>query len=271
LTVWRLNDLKKLFSAEVDPEFVRTLAFHPRRALVAASGDAGIVTICRVPSGERVNAGNRHLRPISAIAFNVEGNLLATGDLGGKIQVWDLTSGARLLDCDLGSGSVLGLAFGEDTYPGRVFAVSAAAVDALILGPSENRIARVSTFNENPIVEFDSGGGGSSAVLLFRNGTLRTYSSSFKESGTPRSMSREASRLRTVMANGDLAACSWVEGAMGQAVFGSWAPLWKRRRLLESTDGITALAVSAIPALVVVGDMEGRVSVLRKPAASESD
>ncbi|KAM7201187.1 WD40-repeat-containing domain protein [Naviculisporaceae sp. PSN 640] len=75
---------------------VRTVAFSPGCKRLAAAGNAGIIAIYDMQSGEHVsNLTTSTARPawITSIDWNDTGEYLLSGSLDGKVKVWDVARG----------------------------------------------------------------------------------------------------------------------------------------------------------------------------------
>jgi WD40 repeat protein len=100
------------------------IAVSPDGTLLASHGENNTVRICNAITGRLskmlTNVGDGVLHPP---AFSSDGRMLATVDWTGTIQVWDIESGAKLIepsDARLGRG-IFALAFSPD---GQYFAAA---------------------------------------------------------------------------------------------------------------------------------------------------
>ena len=113
---------------------VTALAFAPGGELISAAQDRGVVVWDASPAWklERTigtgDAGSPFMDRVCALAFSVDGKLLATGggepSRGGEIKLWNIATGELARDLpNIHSDVVLGLEFSPDGY----FLASAAA------------------------------------------------------------------------------------------------------------------------------------------------
>ena len=94
LVVWDVAGSARL-TLLPQPSWVTAVAFHPTRRVIATGHDDGSVRFGTSPA-----AGSRgdveylhHEQPISALAFNADGSMLASAAEDREIAVWDLPTG----------------------------------------------------------------------------------------------------------------------------------------------------------------------------------
>ena len=75
-------------SIRKDPAAAQRLAFGGQGTLVALGGDDGRVTVVDLRSGTGREAA-KHAKTVTAIAFNTDGRVGASGDSEGNILLWD--------------------------------------------------------------------------------------------------------------------------------------------------------------------------------------
>lgn len=107
-------------------DLVQSLAFQPTGDLLA-SGGFREVKLWQRPRNVRiaslVDSGHGRRGAFAVVATNPSGNLVATGDTGGTIQIWQLPSGKLLRTIAAHTAKVTGLAFspdGEKLYSGSL-------------------------------------------------------------------------------------------------------------------------------------------------------
>lgn len=99
--LWQLSNGENLGTFYSDSK-VNAIAFHPdNKLLVSANGDSAIsgsphtLTGWRFPTSGELPAVGGHLAPISSLAFQPGGTLLATGSLDGTIKFWQYSGDER--------------------------------------------------------------------------------------------------------------------------------------------------------------------------------
>lgn len=76
---------------------VRAVAFSPGNTRLAAAGDAGIIAIYDVTTGEHVgilNSGGSSSAWITSLDWSDTGEFLLSGSTDGKVKVWSIDRGA---------------------------------------------------------------------------------------------------------------------------------------------------------------------------------
>jgi WD40 repeat protein len=77
-----------------DPTAIRTLAFSPKRGILAVGDAGGAVRLLRGKGGKtQLQMPGR--RPIRSVAFSSDGKMLAAGDEKGGVLLWNLVTGAH--------------------------------------------------------------------------------------------------------------------------------------------------------------------------------
>ena len=95
---------------------VRDVKFSPGSTLVAAAGDARIISLYDPSSGEQVANLSGHAAWITSIDWSHTGQYLLSGSLDGKVKVWDIERRACVAthnESDKGLWCVKWLAKGE--------------------------------------------------------------------------------------------------------------------------------------------------------------
>jgi superkiller protein 8 len=69
---------------------VRAVRFSPGSQLLAAAGDARIISLYDATSGEQVANMSGHASWITSLDWNFTGQYLLSGSLDGKVKVWDI-------------------------------------------------------------------------------------------------------------------------------------------------------------------------------------
>ena len=69
---------------------VRSVKFSPGSTLIAAAGDARIISLYDATSGEQVANLTGHAGWITSIDWSHTGQYLLSGSLDGKVKVWDI-------------------------------------------------------------------------------------------------------------------------------------------------------------------------------------
>lgn len=69
---------------------VRAVRFSPASKLVAAAGDAKIISLYDPSSGEQIANMTGHAAWITSLDWNHTGQYLLSGSLDGKVKVWDI-------------------------------------------------------------------------------------------------------------------------------------------------------------------------------------
>lgn len=91
---------------------IRTLAFHPLRALlVSATDKKGILVSDFFRGMSVVKKLDGFRKPVTALAFDPVSGILAAADSGGTISLWDITTADCLRSLETGHGVVHSLTF----------------------------------------------------------------------------------------------------------------------------------------------------------------
>lgn len=95
LMVWEVATRQMLARIEV-PSWVTCIAFHPSLLLVATGHDDGVVRLWNPSDEELVAEFSEHSLPVSALAFDIQGNRLVSAGEDRIIKVWDV-AGRKLI------------------------------------------------------------------------------------------------------------------------------------------------------------------------------
>jgi eukaryotic-like serine/threonine-protein kinase len=100
------------FSGHAAP--VWDVAFRPRSDTVASVGNDFKARIWSARDGLEIRALEAGSRVLGSVAFSADGSLLAAGDWGGTIHVWNADTYQKTLTIPAHAGSALGVAFSPD-------------------------------------------------------------------------------------------------------------------------------------------------------------
>jgi WD40 repeat protein/serine/threonine protein kinase len=89
----RVFDVRTWKQVLTIPGRIHSLAFDARDRLVTGSG-TGDVALWSIPSGERLRQLRQSGESVDAVAFSLDGRLIAAGGRDGAMQVWQTDSGA---------------------------------------------------------------------------------------------------------------------------------------------------------------------------------
>lgn len=87
--------------------------FHLTRSLLARGERDGTLSVCRFPTGAMLWRHEAHTGPVTALAWEPQGRLLASGGRDGLIHIWQTATGTRLCTFSHG-GKVACLSWSED-------------------------------------------------------------------------------------------------------------------------------------------------------------
>lgn len=87
--------------------------FHLTRSLLARGERGGTLSVCRFPADSLLWAREAHIGPITALAWDPQAHLLASGGRDGLVHVWQAATGTRI--CTFSHGrKVACLSWSED-------------------------------------------------------------------------------------------------------------------------------------------------------------
>jgi eukaryotic-like serine/threonine-protein kinase len=109
---WDVAAEKVLWTLKAHQTPVWTLALSPRGDLLATGSDDQAV-VWDVKTQQKVHALHE-TGGVRALAFDPEGEKLATGGRNGAVKVWDTHTGAKLFEVAGHSGSVVAIAYAPD-------------------------------------------------------------------------------------------------------------------------------------------------------------
>jgi WD40 repeat protein len=93
LVVWEVAGQRQL-AALRQTSWVTAMAFHPTRRAIATGHDDGTIRFWELTGADRSSFVIRNSpEPVSALAFNADGSVLASASEDRKIAVWDLPAG----------------------------------------------------------------------------------------------------------------------------------------------------------------------------------
>ena len=95
---------------------VRSVAFSPDSALLAAGGDDGTVRLWAVHTGEPRGVLTGTGGAVRSVAFNPDGTQLASGGEDNAVRLWDVQTRAQLATLDGPANTVAGVAFSPDGH-----------------------------------------------------------------------------------------------------------------------------------------------------------
>jgi WD40 repeat protein len=71
---------------------VTSLAYNPKKEILATGSDDTTWKLWSVPSGDLIMSGEGHLDWIGGLEFHPRGNLLATASGDGTVKIWDFVN-----------------------------------------------------------------------------------------------------------------------------------------------------------------------------------
>jgi len=86
------------------PEEILDAAYSPDRRQLALAGSRGTGRVLETSTGIELFSLKGHTGALLSIAFNHDGNLVATGSLDGTVRVWDANNGENLLTLPVSGG-----------------------------------------------------------------------------------------------------------------------------------------------------------------------
>jgi WD40 repeat protein len=114
-----IDDINKL----VDP--ILCIARHPKEDVVAYGGEMGISRTYKISDNQGRTAANNDVNlrkeferlpgPVHAVAYNVDGSLLAVGGAGPEVRVFNSGAAKRVATLKGHSGAIFALAFNTQT------------------------------------------------------------------------------------------------------------------------------------------------------------
>ncbi|KAF2399270.1 WD40 repeat protein [Trichodelitschia bisporula] len=73
---------------------IRSVAFSPAAKLLAAAGDAGIIAVYDVKTGDQVMTFTGHKAWVMSLDFNATGEYLLSGAYDGRLKIWSIENRA---------------------------------------------------------------------------------------------------------------------------------------------------------------------------------
>ena len=115
IVVWNLKTQQKprefRFRTTL-PEFC-DMAFHPNSRLLAVP-DEKIIRLWNIETGYELDSFSEHVNTACAVAFSPNGQILASGDMGGSIKLWDATTMCELSTLNGHTGRIYSITFSSD-------------------------------------------------------------------------------------------------------------------------------------------------------------
>lgn len=71
---------------------VTSLAYNPKKEILATGSDDTTWKLWSVPSGDLIMSGEGHLDWVGGVEFHPRGNLLATASGDGSVKIWDFVN-----------------------------------------------------------------------------------------------------------------------------------------------------------------------------------
>ncbi|MHC4607114.1 MAG: hypothetical protein ACYTAF_09300 [Planctomycetota bacterium] len=142
--LWHVPGLEE--AATLLDEWTHCADFSPTRNVVAVGGRKTMIRILDAETGEQVAELSRWSEPhIKSVRFHPNGNLLAAGDSGGKVLLWDIASSRPVARLKGPRCPTARLSFSPD---GRLLASSGEMNTVAVWDMTYG--ARVGTFTANP-------------------------------------------------------------------------------------------------------------------------
>ena len=76
---------------EAHSKSVFTIAAHPTQPLAVSGGEDDMGYLWDLTTGEKIQVLGGHSDSVNCVAFNSDGDLIATGGMDGKVRVWKRT------------------------------------------------------------------------------------------------------------------------------------------------------------------------------------
>jgi WD40 repeat protein/serine/threonine protein kinase len=115
VTVWDWRNRQVLHHLAGQEKIPLSLAFSRDGRRLASGNWRGIVRLWDAEAGgEPLWSFSETPNPVGGLAFNKNGDLLATASFGRRVDVWDTTTGQRVCALPHTTGLVLGVAFSPD-------------------------------------------------------------------------------------------------------------------------------------------------------------
>ncbi len=111
--VWDIASEKELRSIPCEEACV-TLAFHPYRDLLAASGQGKRIVLLEPSSGRTLFVLDGHDETVSSLAFSPDGRFLASASWDRTVRLWDIAQGRLVRFFTEHAGPVQSISFSPD-------------------------------------------------------------------------------------------------------------------------------------------------------------
>jgi serine/threonine protein kinase/WD40 repeat protein len=93
--IWNTGDLSPRGELDGEGDHLAVVAVNTAGNLCAAAGADGVIRVWDIVSGELLHVMHGHKKAITALHFSPVRNLLASGDAGGEVRMWNPTTGVQ--------------------------------------------------------------------------------------------------------------------------------------------------------------------------------
>ncbi|MBL4824510.1 MAG: WD40 repeat domain-containing protein [SAR324 cluster bacterium] len=88
--LWKMQEQELLKSAKlIRKGSVKSLAFHPQEKIIAVGGEDGSLQFRSIPELKLIFTLPAHKKSVTAVEFNIRGDIFVSGSKDGKLIIWD--------------------------------------------------------------------------------------------------------------------------------------------------------------------------------------